>query len=377
MNALSVMDTGVGPVTLRRARAADLPDLVAMLADDALGARRETTEAGAAALAPYLRAFEEISADDSHILVTASTPTHIVGTLQLSFLPGLSRQGARRAQIEAVRVHRDYRGRRIGDFMIQWAIEEAARRDCVLVQLTTDKRRTDAHRFYRRLGFAASHEGMKRDLTAGPDRPTSGPSVPVTTTYLWQLSPTDLKPASTPARHANVTQVEELAPEFARFLYTAVGGDWYWTDRLDWNLARWTEWLRRPGSEHWVAWIDGAPVGYVELAISPAPDSSNPDLLDAGSAGTHVEIAYFGLLPRFVGRGLGGQLLTEGVRRAWTLHERVPGCAPVERLWLHTCTLDGPQALRNYLARGFQVFRTDTQDEQVGPKPPGPWPGAH
>jgi GNAT superfamily N-acetyltransferase len=140
---------------------------------------------------------------------------------------------------------------------------------------------------------------------------------------------------------------------------------------LDWNLARWTEWLRRPGSEHWVAWIDGAPAGYLELAISPAPDLPRMD-----SNGTHAEIVSFGLLPRFVGRGLGGQLLTEGVRRAWTLHERVPGCAPVEQVWLHTCTLDGPHALRNYLARGFQVFRTATQDEQLGPTPPGPWPGA-
>jgi GNAT superfamily N-acetyltransferase len=126
-----------------------------------------------------------------------------------------------------------------------------------------------------------------------------------------------------------------------------------------------------------VAWLDGAPAGYLELAISPAPDSAASDSGAPDSVGTHVEIAYFGLLPQFVGRGLGGQLLTEGVRRAWTLHERVPGCAPVERVWVHTCTLDGPHALRNYLARGFQEFHTDTRDEPVAPKPPGPWPGAH
>src|SRR5882757_59230 len=387
MNALSVMDTGVGPVTLRRARAADLPDLVALLADDMLGALREATGPGPGALERYARAFDEISADDAQLLVTATTPTRIVGTMQLTFIPGLSRRGARRALLEAVRVHPECRSQQVGDFMIQWAVDEAVRRGCALIQLTTDKRRTDAHRFYRRLGFVASHEGMKRDLTAEPGRDTQGPTVPVTTTYLRQLSPTDLKPASTPPRAANISRVEELAPEFARFLYTAVGGDWYWTDRLGWNLARWTEWLRRPGSEHWVAWIDGAPAGYVELAIAPAPASVGPvsggpvsgGPVSGGtvSGGTQVEIAYFGLLPRFVGRGLGGQLLTEGVRRAWTLHERVPGCAPVERIWVNTCTLDGPHALRNYLARGFQVFRTDTQDQQVGPKPPGPWPGAH
>ncbi|HEY2098319.1 MAG TPA: GNAT family N-acetyltransferase, partial [Pseudonocardia sp.] len=83
----------------------------------------------------------------------------------LSFIPGLSRRGALRAQIESVRVHRELRGRRLGEFMIRWAIEEAGRRGCVMVQLTTDRSRTDAHRFYERLGFVSSHEGMKLLLT--------------------------------------------------------------------------------------------------------------------------------------------------------------------------------------------------------------------
>ena len=160
MDALAVLDLDDGPVTLRRAVPADLPELVALLADDVLGAGRENV----AALAPYASAFDEISAADGQLLVTVATPDRVIGTMQMSFLPGLSRQGARRAQIEAVRVHADYRGRRIGEFMIRWAVAEAGRRGCAVVQLTTDKSRAAAHRFYRRLGFAASHEGMKLSL---------------------------------------------------------------------------------------------------------------------------------------------------------------------------------------------------------------------
>jgi GNAT superfamily N-acetyltransferase len=194
----------------------------------------------------------------------------------------------------------------------------------------------------------------------------NGP-VLITTTSLRQLDPSDLRPAKRPPEPASIVRVGEPAPEFARFLYTAVGGDWHWTDRLAWTLTQWTDWLRRPGSEIWVAWRGGAPAGYVELA------ASSP----AKATGTHAEIAYFGLLPRFIGRGLGGQLLTEGIRRAWTLHERFPELAPVDLVWVHTCTLDGPNALRNYTARGFAVYRESTEEEQVAAVPPGPWPGAH
>ncbi|HEX4247175.1 MAG TPA: GNAT family N-acetyltransferase [Pseudonocardia sp.] len=200
----------------------------------------------------------------------------------------------------------------------------------------------------------------------GPGARLNG-AVLITTTSLRQLDPSDLVPAAPPTEPARIERVEEPAPEFARFLYTAVGGDWHWTDRLPWNLAAWTECLRRPGAELWVAWHRGGPAGYVELAASTP----------AHAAGTHTEIAYFGLLPRYIGRGLGGQLLTDGIRRAWTLHERWPGLAPVSVVWLHTCTLDGPHALRNYTARGFREFRTVTEDEPVAAVSPGPWPGAH
>ena len=94
----------------------------------------------------------------------------VVGTMQLSFLPGLSRGGAMRGQVEAVRVAASHRGRRLGEQMVRWGVDESARRGCALVQLTTDKSRADAHRFYERLGFTASHEGFKMSLDVGPDR---------------------------------------------------------------------------------------------------------------------------------------------------------------------------------------------------------------
>lgn len=150
-----------GAVTLRRAVPDDLPEVVALLAADQLGVTREATDD----LEPYRTAFDAITADPAHLLVVAvDADGRIIGTMQLSFIPGLARRGAWRAQIEAVRVHEAARNRGVGARMIGWAIEEAQRQGCALVQLTTDKRRGDAHRFYERLGFVASHEGMKLAL---------------------------------------------------------------------------------------------------------------------------------------------------------------------------------------------------------------------
>jgi GNAT superfamily N-acetyltransferase len=144
---------------LRRAVAEDVPDLVALLADDPIGRGRESSAGGD--LTSYARAFAQIDADPAHLLVVAEDAGQLVGTMQLSFIPGLARQGALRAQIEGVRVRADHRDRGLGAAMIEWAVEEARRRGCSLVQLTTDKQRPDAHRFYARLGFRATHEGLK------------------------------------------------------------------------------------------------------------------------------------------------------------------------------------------------------------------------
>lgn len=147
-------------VELRRAVSGDVRAIVELLAADQVGGSRENPDAGDG-LRPYLEAFEAIDADAAHLLLVAVAGEEIIGTLQLSVLPGLARRGALRGQLEAVRVREDRRGCGLGAAMVRWAIEEARRRGCALVQLTTDKTRLDAHRFYDRLGFVASHEGMK------------------------------------------------------------------------------------------------------------------------------------------------------------------------------------------------------------------------
>jgi ribosomal protein S18 acetylase RimI-like enzyme len=148
-------------IILRRAALTDLAALVALIADDELGAERDGI-ATAEDLAAYERAFEAIDRDPAHVLLTAQDHgSDVVGTLQVSFLPGLSRRGSWRAQIEAVRVAAALGGQGLGSQMIRWAVAEATERGCALVQLTTDKQRADAHRLYERLGFRATHEGMK------------------------------------------------------------------------------------------------------------------------------------------------------------------------------------------------------------------------
>jgi GNAT superfamily N-acetyltransferase len=157
---LAVLGPGSSPVLLRTAAEADVPAVVGLLAADQLGATRDGVHDDGD-LAAYTAAFRAIDADPAHLLVVAEKDGQIVGTFQLSFLPGLARRGALRAQIEAVRVAANQRGGGLGGAMMTWAIDEARRRGCSLVQLTSDKTRTAAHRFYAGLGFAASHEGMK------------------------------------------------------------------------------------------------------------------------------------------------------------------------------------------------------------------------
>jgi GNAT superfamily N-acetyltransferase len=141
---------------MRRAIAADLDAIVALLADDVLGAGREKPGHPA-----YGAAFAAIEADANQLLAVVEEDGRIVGCLQLSFIPGLSRLGMWRGQIESVRVAANHRGAGLGRRMFEWAIGECRARGCGLVQLTTDKARPDARRFYESLGFTASHEGMK------------------------------------------------------------------------------------------------------------------------------------------------------------------------------------------------------------------------
>ena len=150
-------------VVLREAVGDDVPAIVALLAEDQLGATRDGVDSRED-LQAYLRAFHALDADPAHLLVVATDGADVLATMQLSFLPGLARRGAPRAQVEALRVAGEHRNRGLGAAMLEWAIGEARRRSCGLVQLTSDKSRSDAHRFYERLGFVASHEGLKLGL---------------------------------------------------------------------------------------------------------------------------------------------------------------------------------------------------------------------
>ncbi|WP_290051831.1 GNAT family N-acetyltransferase [Amycolatopsis solani] len=145
---------------IRSARREDIGAIVRMLADDQLGATRDDPDN----LDPYLRAFDEIVKDPNQLLVVVTSDDVPVGTLQLTVIPGLARRGALRGQVEAVRIHADHRGSGLGADLMQWAIAESRRRGCALVQLTSDTSRTDAHRFYERLGFTPSHTGFKLKL---------------------------------------------------------------------------------------------------------------------------------------------------------------------------------------------------------------------
>ena len=147
---------------IRPATRDDVPAIVRMLADDALGSTRERYADPLPA--EYWAAWDAIERDPNQLLIVAEVDGAAAGVLQLSFIPGLTRLGSWRAQIEGVRIDSARRGLGLGEVMVAWAVEEARRRGCRLVQLTTDKQRSDAHRFYERLGFVATHEGMKRDL---------------------------------------------------------------------------------------------------------------------------------------------------------------------------------------------------------------------
>jgi ribosomal protein S18 acetylase RimI-like enzyme len=177
----------------------------------------------------------------------------------------------------------------------------------------------------------------------------------VLTTYLELRSPAALQPSGRVPPEVILLKAGKPSPELSRFLYTAVGGDYHWTDRLAWTWTQWLEWLSRPSVETWVAYQAGTPAGYFELEAQ-----------EGGS----VEIVYFGLLPSFTGQGLGGYLLTHAVHRAFAMSPAV------QRVWLHTCTLDNPRAVAGYQARGFTIFKQEETDMNLREDVSGPWPGA-
>lgn len=176
----------------------------------------------------------------------------------------------------------------------------------------------------------------------------------VTTWYLEMLSPEQLRPSLSTNPDLMVMQAQVPSPELNRFLYSSVGGDWYWLNRLSWSYDQWMTYLDRPEVQTWVAYLKGTPAGYIELEAQP---------------GDQVEIAYFGLMRQFTGQRIGGHLLTVGVQQAWAMG--------ATRVWVHTCNLDGPHALANYQARGFQLYKEETHTEELPEQPIGPWEKAY
>ncbi len=169
----------------------------------------------------------------------------------------------------------------------------------------------------------------------------------VTTYYLELHSLEELKPSRTEVQEVEVREARVASPELGRFLYTVVGRAWHWTDRLSWSYSKWLAHLERPEVEVWIAYLDGAIAGYVELERCSEES---------------VEIAYFGLLRQFMGRGIGGFLLSDTVERAFR--------SGAQRVWLHTSSLDSPQAMENYRARGFKLFNEETTLKDIPPAAP-------
>jgi ribosomal protein S18 acetylase RimI-like enzyme len=168
----------------------------------------------------------------------------------------------------------------------------------------------------------------------------------VTTYYLELRSLEEFKPSAPEVSNLEIREARIACPELGRFLYTAVGRTWRWSDRLSWAYSTWLAHLERPQVEVWIAYLDGVIAGYVELEHQPEES---------------LEIAYFGLLRQFMGKGIGGLLLSDTVERAFR--------NGAKRVWLHTCSLDSPQAMENYLARGFVLYNEETTLVDVPPAP--------
>jgi GNAT superfamily N-acetyltransferase len=171
--------------------------------------------------------------------------------------------------------------------------------------------------------------------------------VEVVRTYLQLRTPDAFRPAAS-ADRAHVVRRDPCPIAEYRRLYRTVGAAWHWRDRLAWDDETLRAHLTSPDIAVWELLVNGESAGYFELRRSSADD---------------VEIAYFGLVPAFIGRGFGGALLTTAVQEAWNFGAR--------RVWLHTCTLDSPHALPNYLARGFRPYDTERYDVDVEPTAAG------
>lgn len=164
----------------------------------------------------------------------------------------------------------------------------------------------------------------------------------VTIHYLEILTPDDLRANACPDPRIRVEECTLKQSPYNRFLYQFVGDAWHWTDKSVWSEEDWRRYAESPNLRTWVAYVHGSPVGYYELNKQ---------------GGDQVEIAYFGLVPAFIGRGVGGFLLSHAIASAWGWGAR--------RVWVHTCNMDHPQALANYQARGMRLYRSEITNQFV------------
>jgi len=161
-------------------------------------------------------------------------------------------------------------------------------------------------------------------------------TIEVTRTYLEMRDHSDLQPAHSDDPRMQIEQLQDCAPSFYRHLYVEVGKNYHWIDRLPWTDEEMAAHLNQPEISLWLMTYDEAPAGYFELRRC-----------EDGS----TEIAYFGLVPEFIGRGFGKHLLTSATEQAWA--------DGANRVWLHTCTLDDQAAMPNYLKRGFRPYKIE------------------
>jgi GNAT superfamily N-acetyltransferase len=163
-------------------------------------------------------------------------------------------------------------------------------------------------------------------------------------TYLEMTERSQLRPRHTGDPRFRVLEATVKQWQYNRFLYCLVGNDWTWHDKLTWTDEQWKEYSEAGNLRTWVAYYDGSPAGYFEL----------------DQQGDEVEIVYFGLAPAFIGKGLGGALLTHAMEAAWSMDPK--------RVWLHTCNLDHPAAIKNYQARGMVIYKTEVKEMRWQPE---------
>ncbi len=172
----------------------------------------------------------------------------------------------------------------------------------------------------------------------------------VTTTYLEMTSPDLWVQGHGEPADVQVIRSEIPNADFSHFLFVSVGLPWQWFSRLKWRRSDWEAYLESDAVETWVGYQQGTPFGYFELQRQ---------------ADDNVEIKFFGIQTGFIGQGLGSYLLSRTIQQAWAMGAR--------RVWLHTCTLDHPSALSNYLSRGFKVYKEETEQEDIPDKDDPIW----